>query len=535
MALVDAAAGAGRNGGAAVAIGATRPLRSRDVVAVARFRRPVVLDEEAHDRVGAARGLVERFVAEDRVVYGLTTGFGSLSRVRIPQDELVDLQHNLLESHAAGVGEPLPREVVRAMMLLLCNSLAKGHSGVRLELLERVLALLEHDAIPVVPSRGSVGASGDLAPLAHLGLAVCGRGRFDCGGELLDAPAALARAGLEPTFTLAPKEGLALVNGTHLMAGLGALLVHDTRTLLETAELAAALSLDVLLGSATPFDDRIHALRRRDRQREVAARLRVALADSELHESHVDCGRVQDAYTLRCIPQVLGAAWEGFDYVETSIERELDAVTDNPLCFADDDEVLSGGNFHGQPLALPLDTLGVLLGEVAAFSERRTYRLVGERDADDDLPYFLTPEPGNRSGLMLLQYVAAALVAENQVLAQPASLASLPTSAGVEDFNSLGATSALKARRLLENARRIVAIELLCAAQALDLRRPLRTSALLERLHERIRSLSAVVDRDRSLAEDIERVADALRDGVFADLVPETPDSVPVTLPIGDA
>jgi len=518
-----------------VAVGAVRPLRVAEVVAVARAHRPVVLDAEARQRIAAARELVETFVDEDRVVYGLTTGFGSLSRVHIPHDELVQLQHNLLASHAAGVGEPLPPEVVRAMMLLLCNSLAKGHSGVRLELVERIMTLLEHDAIPVVPSRGSVGASGDLAPLAHLGLAVCGEGRFDCGGELLEAPDALARAGLEPTFRLAPKEGLALVNGTHLMAGLGALLVHDTRVLLETAELASALSLDVLLGSVTPFDDRIHAVRRRERQREVAARLRTLLADSELHESHADCGRVQDAYTLRCIPQVLGAAWEGLDYVESAIGLELEAVTDNPLCFAGDDAVLSGGNFHGQPLALPLDTLGVLLGQVAAFSERRSYRLLGERDEDDELPLFLTPEPGNRSGLMLLQYVAAALVAENQVLAQAASLASLPTSAGVEDFNSLGATAAIKARQLLENARRVVAIELLCAAQALDLRRPLRTSAHLERLHERIRSLSAVVEHDRSLAGDIERVAGAIRDGAFADLVPGPTSARPVTLPIGDA
>jgi histidine ammonia-lyase len=518
----------------AVAIGAERPLRIGDVVSVARQLHGAVLDAEARERVAAASALVDALVEEDRVVYGLTTGFGSLSRVRISQEELVELQHNLLASHAAGVGDPLPREVVRAMMLLLCNSLAKGHSGVRIELIERILVLLAHDAVPIVPSRGSVGASGDLAPLAHLGLAVCGQGRFDHCGEVLDAPEALTRAGLEPTFTLAPKEGLALVNGTHLMAGLGALLVHDTRVLLEAAELGAALTLDVLLGSVTPFDDRIHVLRRRRRQREVADRLRGLLSNSELHESHADCGRVQDAYTLRCIPQVLGAAWEGFDYVEQAISLELDAVTDNPLCFARDEDVLSGGNFHGQPLALPLDTLGVLLAQVAAFSERRSYRLVGERDEDDPLPYFLTPKPGNRSGLMLLQYVAAALVAENHVLAQPASLASLPTSAGVEDFNSLGATAALKARQLLENARRVLAIELICAAQALDLRRPLRTSAQLEKLYERVRRVSVIVDRDRSLSDDIERLADAIRDGAFTDLVSQAPASGSLTLTIGD-
>jgi histidine ammonia-lyase len=531
---VEPAPGDGRTP-AAVAIGATVPLGIDDVVAVARGRRAVVLDEHAYDRIAAARRLVDAFADEDRVVYGLTTGFGSLSRVRIPHEDLVELQHNLLASHAAGVGEPLPAEVVRAMMLLLCNSLAKGHSGVRAELVERILVLLDRDVIPVVPSRGSVGASGDLAPLAHLALAVCGEGRFDCGGEIVEAAAALARAGLEPSFRLAPKEGLALVNGTHLMAGLGALLVHDTRALLAAAELAAALSLDVLLGSVAAFDDRVHALRRRPRQREVAARLRSALGGSGLLASHAECGKVQDPYTLRCIPQVLGAAWEGFEYVEGAIALELDAVTDNPLCFPDDDAVLAGGNFHGQPLALPLDALAVLVAEVAAFSERRSYRLLGERDDGDELQLFLTPEPGNRSGLMLLQYVAASLVAENHVLAQPAGLASLPTSAGVEDFNSLGATAALKARQVLDNALRVVAIELLCAAQALDLRRPLRSSTLLERLHERLRSLSPVVDRDRPLAEDIDRVAAAIREGTLADLVPDADAPRPVTLPIGES
>jgi histidine ammonia-lyase len=349
-----------------------------------------------------------------------------------------------------------------------------------------------------VPSRGSLGASGDLAPLAHLALALVGE------TDTRVAP-----------LPLATKEGLALINGTHLMAGLGALLVHDAERLLEASELAAALSLDVLLCSLGPMDDRIHALRRRPRQRSVAARMRALVGGSGLHASHADCARVQDPYSIRCIPQVLGAAWEGFDYVSGAIALELDAVTDNPLCFPDDETLLSGGNFHGQPLSLALDTLALVAAEVAAFSERRSYRLVADTGYDRALPPFLTTKPGTNSGLMILQYVAAALVAENQVLASPAGTASLPASAGHEDYNSLGATAALKARDVIGNAFHVIAIELLAAAQALDLRRPLRSSERLEALHATIRELSPAVGDDRSLSPDIERVAAAIGEGLF--------------------
>ncbi len=498
-----------------VVLGDGRPLAIADVVAVARAGAAVELAPACFERIDAARRLVERIAGGNgRPVYGVDTGVGDLSRVRIPAGDLVELQRNLLRSHAAGVGEPLPSEVVRAMMLLLCNSLAKGHSGVRRELVERIARLLNAGLTPVVPSRGSVGSSGDLAPLAHLALALCGEGPCERDGDVLDGPAALAAAGLEP-FVPASKEGLALINGTHLMAGLGALLVHDAEQLLATAELAAALSLDVLLGSVAPLDDRVHAIRRRPRQREVAARLRDLLAGSELVVSHADCDRVQDPYIVRCLPQVLGAAWEALDYVRDAIEAELDAVTDNPLCFPDDGDVISGGNFHGQPLSLPLDTLALVVAEVAAFSERRSYRLLADGGYDRPLPRFLTSEPGRSSGLMMLQYVAAALVAENQVLAHPAGTGSLPTSAGQEDYNSLGATAALKARTALDNALRVVSVELLCAAQALDLRRPLRTGEPLERLHALVRERSARVDTDRSLGADVERVAAAIRDGAF--------------------
>jgi histidine ammonia-lyase len=493
-------------------IGGNTPLTLADV---ARTRSAVALADACRGRVQRARQLIERIAAGDgRPIYGVDTGFGDLSQVRIPHDSLVQLQHNLVRSHAAGVGDPLPAEVVRAMMLLLCNSLAKGHSGVRLELLERIVTLLNAGLTPVVPSRGSVGASGDLAPLAHLALAFCGEGRFERDGAVLDGGAALAEVGLAP-LELASKEGLALINGTHLMAGLGALVVHDTQRLIEASELAAALTLDVLLCSVAPMDERIHTLRRRPRQRQVAARMRKFLTGSELEASHADCERVQDPYSIRCIPQVLGAAWEAFDYVAGAIRLELDAVTDNPLCFVDDEAVISGGNFHGQPLSLPLDTLAVLVAEVAAFSERRSYRLLSDSGYDRALPPFLTSQPGTNSGLMILQYIAASLVAENQVLAHPAGTASLPTSGGQEDYNSLGATAALKARQVVDNSLRVVAVELLCAAQALDFRRPLRSSDRLERLHQEVRAMSSVVSEDRSLGQDIEQVATAIRAGVL--------------------
>jgi histidine ammonia-lyase len=498
----------------AVPIGA-RPLGIDDVVAVAREGRTVELTQGVGERVAAARRLIETLGERDgRPTYGVDTGFGDLSRVRIPHEDLTRLQQNLVRSHAAAVGEPLSTEIVRAMMLLLANSLAKGHSGVRLELIERVVAMLNAGLTPVVPSRGSVGASGDLAPLAHLALGLIGEAELEHSGTVHSAEVGLAAAGLEP-LELASKEGLALINGTHLMAGLGALLVHDARRLLEACELAAALSLDTLLCSLVPMDDRIHALRRRERQRQVAARIRALVAGSELHASHADCGRVQDPYSIRCIPQVLGAMWEAFDYVERAIAVELDAVTDNPLCFPDDATVISGGNFHGQPLSLPLDTLSVCAAEAAAFSERRTYRLLADGGHDRALPPFLTRKPGTNSGLMIVQYVAAALVAENQVLATPAGTASLPTSGGHEDYNSLGATAALKTLTVISNAMHVVAIELMAGAQALDLRRPLRSSPALERVHASIRALSETVDHDRSLSSGIERVAGAIRDGVL--------------------
>jgi histidine ammonia-lyase len=466
---------------------------------VARGAPAPRLTGEQRERIAAARAVVERAVAEGRVVYGVTTGFGQLSDRRIAPEDTARLQVNLVRSHAVGMGEPLPREVVRAMMFLLASSLARGHSGVRPEVVELLHAMLERDVVPEVPSRGSVGSSGDLAPLAHLALALI--------GETGD----LAAGGLEPV-ELTAKEGLALINGTHLMAGAGALAVREARRLVDAAVLAVALSLEAFKGSTVPFDERLHAVRPQPGQQAVAARLRELLDDSEIVHSHEDCGRVQDPYTLRCAPQVLGAVSDALDYVHTVIARECDAVTDNPLVFGD--EVLSGGNFHGQPLSLALDHLALAMCELASFSERRTYALLSPGYAG--LPPFLTPHPGLSSGLMIVQYAQAALVNECQVLAHPAGAGSIPTSAGQEDFNSMGAWAALKARRVVELAAHVVASELVCACQGISFHRPLRTTPALEAAVEAVASIVPPVGEDRSLSAEITDLAARLRDGRFA-------------------
>ncbi|MBE3564254.1 MAG: histidine ammonia-lyase, partial [Thermogemmatispora sp.] len=440
-------------------------LTPAEVVAVARHRVPVQLGPEAEVRIQRARTFIERIVAEDRKVYGVTTGFGHLSRVRIKHEQVLDLQYNLLRSHAAGLGEPLDEETTRAMLLLLAASLARGHSGVRVEVVRLLIDLLNAQLHPIVPSRGSVGASGDLAPLAHLALVLVGEGEAWYRGRRLPGAEALAEAGLRP-LRLEAKEGLALINGTHLMEASAILALEDAWNLLQTAEVACALSVEALMGSHVPFDERIQRLRNQYGQQESARHLRRLLANSEIKRSHEDCPRVQDPYTLRCAPQVFGAVRDALDYCTTIFERELGAVTDNPLIFPGEEEVLTGGNFHGQPLALALDVLALALTQLASFAERRIYLLMGPHDWDDQgAPLFLTPEPGLNSGLMLTQYVAAALVNEMKVLAHPASIDSLPTSAGTEDFVSMGVTAAHKARRILELAQQVVAIELLCGAQ----------------------------------------------------------------------
>src|SRR5579859_3914094 len=498
-----------------VTIGAAR-LTSEAVIAVARDGARVALASEAVERVQAAHKLIQQIVDEDRVVYGVTTGFGHLSRVHIGRAQLADLQRNLLRSHASGVGEPLPHDVTRAMMLLLANSLARGHSGVRLEVIQTLLGLLNAQVQPLIPSRGSVGASGDLAPLAHLGLALIGEGEALYEGRQFPSAEAMRRVGLEP-LELQPKEGLALINGTHLMEALGLLTLCDAQALLAAAEVAAAMSVEALMGSFVPFDARIQALRPQPGQAAVAARMRALLAESEINPSHKDCPRVQDPYTLRCIPQVLGAVRDALGYCAGVFENELGAVTDNPLLFPEDGVSLSGGNFHGQPLALALDMLAIAVAQLAGFSERRTFSLVGPHDWDEQgAPLFLTPNPGLNSGYMIPQYVAAALVNELKILAHPASIDSIPTSAGMEDFVSMGVTSAHKLLSIIEKTRQVIAMELMCAAQILEFRRPLKAGAGVEQAYTAVRAHVAKLEDDRVLAPDIAALTQAVQDGSFA-------------------
>jgi histidine ammonia-lyase len=509
----------GREGGERLTLG--------EVVAVAREGAAVAIAPSAIERVRTARAFVDRICDEDRTVYGVTTGFGHLSSVKIDHDQLAELQRNLLRSHASGVGEPFDVPTVRAVMLLLANSLSRGHSGVRPALVELLVGMLNAGVAPVIPTRGSVGASGDLAPLAHLGLVLIGEGEAWHAGERLPGTEVLQRAGLAP-IQLAEKEGLALINGTHVMEACGALAVADAWRLLRAAEVAAAMSLEALLSSYVPLDARIHALRPQAGQAVTAERLRALLEGSEINPSHADCGRVQDPYTLRCIPQVLGAARDALSYCSQVFDAELGAVTDNPLIFAEDGDVLTGGNFHGQPLALALDMLAVALAQVASFSERRTYNLLGPHDWDtgtNRIPLFLAPQPGLNSGYMIAQYVAAALVNEIKVLAHPASIDSIPTSAGMEDFVSMGVTAALKARQALDLAYRVVAIELLCAAQGLDFRKPLRPGRGVVAAHEAVRGLVPTLAADRPPSPDIEAVAVALREGLLHALAPEADET----------
>jgi histidine ammonia-lyase len=473
-----------------------------DFAAVAGGReREVRLAAAARERMGAARRLVDELAGRDQPIYGVNTGFGDLASVRVGESELRLLQQRLLLSHAAGVGEPLPDDVVRGMLLLRANTLARGHSGARPALVEALLALLAADLLPVVPSRGSVGASGDLAPLAHLALPLLGRGALRQRGELLTGPEGLARAGLEP-LTLEPKEGLALINGTQAMTALVALGALRARRLVLVADLAGALSTDALRGTDAAFDARVQALRPHPGQVASAENLRRLLRGSEIRESHRHGdGRVQDPYSVRCMPQVHGAVRDALADVERRLAIEMNAVTDNPLVFPETGEVLSGGNFHGEPIALAADQLAIALAELGAISERRLEKLTNT--AFSGLPPFLVRDAGLNSGFMLAQVTAAALASENKGLAHPASVDSIPTSADKEDHVSMGMGAALKLGQVVVNVRRILAIELVAAAQGIDLLRPLRSSPPLEELHAALRRRVARWDEDREMAPDL--------------------------------
>jgi histidine ammonia-lyase len=487
-----------------------RSLTLDDVVAVARGWTAVQVSPEASARAAQSRAAIERAAAGSAAVYGVNTGFGKLASVRIPPDRLLELQRNLILSHCAGVGPPLPRAVVRATMLLRANVLLQETSGVRPVLAERLAQLLNAGIHPIVPEQGSVGASGDLAPLSHIARALLGDGDVEVAasegdaGRRMDAGRALAQAGIEP-IVLQAKEGISFINGTQAQTAMLALLLHDARSLWRSAHGAAAMSLEALRGTPTPFDARIHEARPHSGQRASAALLRELLDGSEIRESHrSNDPRVQDAYSLRCIPQVLGTVAEALDFAGRILEVELNAATDNPLVFGD--ELLSGGNFHGQPVALALDVLAIALSTLAGIAERRIEALVNP-DLSQGLPAFLTPRAGLQSGFMMVQVTAAALVAECRTLCTPASVQSIPTDANQEDYVPMGMAAATKARRVLANAQRVVAAELLCGAQGLEFLKPLQPGRGVARVYREVRRLVSPLEADRPITDDLERVA----------------------------
>lgn len=478
-------------------------------------QRAVEVAPDAQEKVNASRAVVEKLVSENRLAYAITTGVGKLSDVRIDAAQNRELQINLVRSHSAGVGEPLSTEETRAMMLLRANSLAKGYSGVRLKLIAMLCEMLNHRVHPVIPSQGSVGASGDLAPLAHLALTLIGEGEAIFQGERLDGAEALRRAGLTP-ITLEAKEAISLINGTQAMLGVGTVALLAAEILANTADVVGAMSLDALHGTDVAFDERIHAARPHSGQIQVAGYLRWLIGGSEIRASHKECGRVQDAYSLRCIPQVHGAVRDTLAFCRRTFAIEMNSAVDNPLVFANgtDGEVLSGGNFHGEPLAFALDYLAIALSALAGISERRIERLVNPA-LNEGLPPFLAAGAGLNSGFMMPQVTAAALVSENKVFAHPASVDSITTSGNKEDYVSMGMAAAIKLKKVLANTTNVLAIEACTAAQALDFLAPLKTSKPLQQAHARIRQVSPRVEQDRGLAGDFARVAELVRSGTL--------------------
>jgi histidine ammonia-lyase len=493
---------------------AGQPLSLSEIATVAHGGVPIEVASSTHERIRESRKVIEEIVARGGVVYGVSTGFGKLAEVQIPAAELRQLQLNLVRSHACGIGRPLSIPEVRAMILLRANVLTLGLSGIRLEVIAALCELLNRGVHPVIPEKGSVGASGDLAPLAHLVLTLIGEGDAFYDGTRRPSAEALKQAGLRPVV-LEAKEGLALLNGTQAMHAVGGLALLRAKRLSRVADIAGAMSLEALKGTPTAFDPRIHQARPHPGQQAVAQHLCHLLRDSEIRQSHLAGDpRVQDAYSLRCMPQVHGAVRGALAHCENVLEIESASATDNPLVFSESSEVLSGGNFHGAPLALALDYAAIALTDLMSISERRTDRLVNP-DLNEGLPPFLAPHAGTHSGFMILHVAAVSLLSEAKVLAHPASVDNLPTSGGKEDHVSMGMTAALKLRTLVENAEHLLAIELLSGAEALEFRRPLKGGAGVEQAYERVRALSPTVNEDRSLSADIERVATAIRDGVF--------------------
>ena len=478
--------------------------------------RSLTVLRDDSDRVRTSRQVVEKALTSGETFYGINTGFGALARVRVSDADLETLQRNLVVSHAVGVGPLIPKAVTRLMLRLKIHALGLGYSGISETTFARLLTFAEHDLIPAVPSRGSLGASGDLAPLAHLALPLLGRGQFwtDDGTAQRPAVDALAEHGLDP-ITLHAKDGLALINGTQMMSAYGAFVLERAGHLVKAADVLSAMSLEALQGSIKPFDPRIQAIRPHRGQGLVAENVRALLADSEILESHRNCGKVQDPYSLRCVPQVHGASRDALAHAASVVETEINSVTDNPLVFEEGEPaIVSGGNFHGQPLALAMDYAALALAEYASIAERRTYLLV---EGNDGLPPFLMRETGLNSGFMMPQYTAAALVSENKVLCHPASVDSIPSSRGQEDHVSMGSVSALKLFDVLRNVEHVLAIELLTAAQALDYRKPLRPGRGVEAAHRFLRAEVPHREHDEDFQEDVARCLDLVQSGALVE------------------
>lgn len=490
-----------------------RTLTYEDVVAVARGYKSVDIASEVRDQVERTRRVLEDILAQDRVIYGVNTGFGHLASVRISDEELCKLQENLIISHAAGTGDPFPDEVVRAMILLRANSLARGLSGVRYELIEALVSLVNHDICPIIPEQGSLGASGDLAPLAHLALALLGKGKVRMGGVLMDAALALERAGISP-LTLMPKEGIGLINGTQAMTAVGAIALYDAVVLAITADAAASMSIEALRGIPDAFRPCLHQARPHQGQMECAEFISRLLEGSRLVSAPGEL-RVQDAYSIRCIPQVHGATRDVLEYVRKVINTEINSVSDNPLVFPDG-QVISAGNFHGQPVALAMDFLSIAAAELGNISERRIERLLNP--ALSGLPPFLAVQGGINSGFMISQYTAASLVSENKVLSAPASTDSIPVSASQEDHVSMGTIAARKARAVVKNVARILAIELMCACQALEFQGAEKLAPGTRKVYDLVRQVLPSLEEDRWLHPDIEAVTELVAEGRIAEV-----------------
>jgi histidine ammonia-lyase len=491
-----------------------QPLALTDIAAVAREGEPVQVSASVRDRVLASRKIIEDIVERDEAVYGVTTGFGKLADVRIARDELRDLQLNLVRSHSCGIGAPLSEPEVRAMMLLRANVLTLGFSGIRHEVIEMLCEMLNRGVHPVIPEKGSVGASGDLAPLAHLALNLIGEGEAFYLGERMESSQALRLAGLEPTH-LEAKEGLALLNGTQAMHAVGGLSILRAKRLSRVADVAGAMTLEALKGTPAAFDPRLQNARPHTGQKDVAAHLLFLLEASEIRKSHLkNDPRIQDAYSLRCMPQVHGAVRDALAHCENVLLVESASATDNPLVFVENGDVISGGNFHGAPLAFALDYAAIAVTDLMSISERRIDRLVNP-DLNEGLPAFLAPHPGTQSGFMIAHVAAASLLNEAKVLAHPASIDNVPTSGGKEDHVSMGMGAALKLRSIVDLAENVVAIELLAAAQGVEYRRPLKAGNGIESALDAVRKVARPLTQDRALSDDIARMADALRRGNF--------------------